>query len=530
MSFTFKDYKKETIHNKYLVAKAPPVTTIENYVEIIDTKVFGSLMRKKYILKGVNYPFFKKVQATTKIPIRYRLNKFYISPNLENFSSKKIYKWVCVAVLDALIPVWDFKDEELTRIQPFKKCVFMKLVHLTYPKNYNSSLFSFRYKANSCYIDSLTTIFLFSDSLFMKKITTTIPDYDVMNVYRVCDRNPKSGTYPSKKQLIDLSKNIRRSLIDDYSDVILGRKYLECENYRKYVRECIPTIYSSSGGWEPFEIYKIYSFFSSILGMEIKIPRQRLYIKDAIGIASGDLVYERVPYADLSDFIFSYPPYPIEGTNHSIIRWDLFNEDTIVIAEQPGLSYIHDPTSISNFGNEVYSTNTIQFFILNSKYELTAMAVLLSERPDQTKHSTDNAYFVDLSGHYVSYIRHNNKWYYYNDTNIFGKLQEVDFDKIPKGGVLFVYTKSIDLQVNENLEETETQITEKVDTIPYFYSTPGIDITNYPDKTFIKIKNQKFRKLVIGILNSKNIEFSYSNDIIKSKLNNDECKTLLKLV
>lgn len=271
----------------------------------------------------------------------------------------------------------------------------------------------YTYWNNSCYLDSLTSIFYLAKTpIYRNAIFTTnnyVVDYKNNNreFLQIC-----SSEVDSDVKFTSFIQHVQSIMYADYMELIKGTNK-ECRLLRNVLSVCYPDM-KEKGKWGFYSITEIYNIFTK--GFPV-LTYKNCPIKITKNGITTKLVLERdVPTFTFWEFM---EPLDEDSPTYSRIDWD--NVDAELLVFQNG-GY----PAITNFGssepekiilreyvNGVPKRKTIiqeksrnfEEYILGGKYKMFGAVVLSGTRPGQ-------------SGgiHYTSYVDTLNDWFYYNDS------------------------------------------------------------------------------------------------------------------
>ena len=256
----------------------------------------------------------------------------------------------------------------------------------------------YKYNDNSCHLDSILIILLFSKGgVYRNKIFTTDFDYEAYgftekDVKLSCD----TKTEMSVESFTDIAEKVQTTILENYSQFING-KSARCVEIRKVIDKCV-SMKAENGTWAMFSAPSTYEYLASIF--------TQLKIKDYVMANNeGDKRKGDISSSiSLGDYLFE-PEY-----GYGVV-WDTFNDDVLVIRNSSN-SRVKDFGRISKSkGNVRMMSERILTSAKNPKgYELVAILTLVGV--------TSKASMGEESGiHYVAFIKtDDDEWYYYDDS------------------------------------------------------------------------------------------------------------------
>lgn len=240
----------------------------------------------------------------------------------------------------------------------------------------------------SCYIDSVLMILLLNENDWWRHILF------YSDLGNVPHNNIKCSIDSELKSEDDIKKHtekIRKALVADYQ-AITSREAVQCTSVRRLLAKCFPQM-RPEGNWEIFGSYETYSFLASLFNMTMVLP-----------LKNGSLSYQEVvPFVD---YLSDDSPNPI--------NWNLVNSPTLTFANTGTTR----PKILNKKGIEKgeigLETGETIFFEINKtrafeekilgKYELVGACMLQGILPGK-----------EGGTHYVSYVKIDGEWYFYND-------------------------------------------------------------------------------------------------------------------
>jgi hypothetical protein len=257
----------------------------------------------------------------------------------------------------------------------------------------------YTYNNNSCYLDSLLTLILFTESpVFRNAIfTTNIDVIDYGNIKGEFKSPCTSGI--SKNKFIDVMQRLQSTLFADYMSLING-DMKECKNTRVLLSECYPDIGNGKGKWDIYSAPEIYDLFA--YAFPSLICSNYPFIINIHNTISRRKSIER-----RSMFTFWEFMEPTEG-NMKYMLWDEFDCDVLVF-RNGGFPPI---TNYGNLTSEIIRVPSYETgkkvmvkekiakgrafgeYIIDNKYEMIGAILLHGAEPGKSGGS-----------HYTAYIK-----------------------------------------------------------------------------------------------------------------------------
>ncbi len=301
--------------------------------------------------------------------------------------------------------------------------------HGSYPSPPRTYL-RYTYNNNSCYLDSLLTLMLFTkSSVFRDAIfATNIDAIDYNNIKGEFKSPCTSGM--SKNEFVDTIQHLQSFLFADYMSLI-NNNVKECRDIRILLRNCYPDISNDKGKWNIYSAPEIYDLFA--------------YAFPSLLCTNYPFVISKVSPANNNTFIkshvrsierrsmFTFWEFmePTED-NMKYILWDEFDCDVLVF-RNGGFP------SITNYGSitpetirvpsyqtgkkkivkeKIMKDRAFGEYIINNKYEMVGAIMLHGAKPGKSGGSHYTAHIKVRSYHTNKeknkHIR-KNVWMEYND-------------------------------------------------------------------------------------------------------------------
>jgi hypothetical protein len=124
----------------------------------------------------------------------------------------------------------------------------------------------YEYHENSCYLDSLLTLLLFTKSNVFRNVffTTNLdtPKYKNLpsNIKTVCSDDSDIKTF---KSFGDFAKGLQSELFHDYMRMFNSKNNTECREVRNLLSDCLSDLHTE-GSWDIYNVSEIYDFITNI--------------------------------------------------------------------------------------------------------------------------------------------------------------------------------------------------------------------------------------------------------------------------
>lgn len=240
------------------------------------------------------------------------------------------------------------------------------------------------YRENSCYLDSLLMPMLFGISPFFRDIllNTNVIDF-VWEGIKICPVKVFTDI-----ERVEYVKNVQTKIREDYNSIVNGTR-ITCYDFRSILSNCDPDI-MHHGRYTFYNTAAIYTTLTDLFpNLKMSIPRRIIGIRKEATIEVRDYLME------------------------SDILWDEF-VSPILIFNNLGAIRILDALGDEEISFRINNTVTkevvtkirsLGHIILNDRYELFGVVVLLGVSPGR-----------EGGTHYVCYYKDiDNKWVFYND-------------------------------------------------------------------------------------------------------------------
>jgi hypothetical protein len=251
----------------------------------------------------------------------------------------------------------------------------------------NGVMKSYTYNSNSCYIDSLLTILLFSD-LGTKDIllNSDINKFDYENTKLI--HTSKKPSYYAQKL---------REIMSEDINILQGNNEASCSNIRSVIYELLPSI-KNRNAWTMQNVADIYSLIGDLYPpIKMDIPQTIIGgKKESIKIVKESMV---------TMWDFMDPLDDVEDIYKKIL-WESINSKFLIFYNggTPRIKNFNNLSSEQKVGSgSLHKQRCFGEKILNDRYALYGVISL---------HGV-NSY--GGGRHYVSYFKKDNKWYFYDD-------------------------------------------------------------------------------------------------------------------
>jgi len=405
--------------------------------------------------------------------------------------------------------------------------VYDKLADLSIiPKPPNSSKVGvYVYWSNSCNIDSLTmTLLMCKTSIFRNAMFSTNSS--------VVDYTKSSGKFMSpcveKSKLTneeywrDFVSKVQGNLFEDYMYMINGTDPKKCQSLRKILAECY-TDMLSEGKWVFYSIAEIYSLYAHMFPSIMFDKAPYYYVTHNKKIPrieqSPKEMFTFWEYMD--PLILDKNDKNAKGTSYI---WNKMNYDILVFRNggYPAITQFGSEESeeikVPDFSSKTIVKHTIHKArafgetICDGKYEMVGACVLQGTVPGK-----------DGGVHYVSYIKTENGWIYYNDDGPVWK----SLDGFPKNVLYESNGNKPELYFYCKKEKSPIVKPRELSTKVIQSQNLKVKIINRPfdyDVIFVQNENKKLIKPLMKL----EPQTVVSDDIVMWRVNSFETDELIK--
>lgn len=329
-------------------------------------------------------------------------------------------------LIHLLVELWGYQDPNNDIHGKLFDCMYNFLSDRQKPKVKTQGLF--RNFSNSCYLDSLLMILLFSKPDFYRREILTKEVQQPSE--KLCSTKSKIST---KAEELAFAREVQKQFREDFKSLRKGGIGM-CSKIRSLLTKCLPEM-----GMDSYNSSEIYSLISDIFP-SIKIPPVKVgYYKNR----KLDNVFNSPSQALFQMWDYMEPP-PEDGPR---VVWDnLIREGPEVIVFQNGMSppiehfNSTEPEKVRVWDEKLQKpvfklqTKSKKFseYIIGKKYRLFAIVYIIGGKPTIEGHWG--------GGHYTSMFRWygNGEWYNYDDMSpSWKKIPDFTDDYLDSGRGIF---------------------------------------------------------------------------------------------